>query len=170
MLNKLLISFVTVLFGFLSLGFIQANTQDYMPVPKAPDTQVAYVDRIYEENGTLYIDADYVSWYEGEEANKVFMEREPDSGLTEVPDGYYIVNDDNAIAKLPVSPNAEVTMQIYNRTGNVEEATVNWNEKIDLNKFVSLFADDAEMNMKDYPYHLEIENGKITKITQQFIP
>ncbi|RKP58008.1 hypothetical protein D7Z26_00400 [Cohnella endophytica] len=170
MFNKMIVSFVAVLLGFMSLGFIQANTNDYLPVPKSSDSHVAYIDRIVQENGNYYIDANYIEWYEGEEANKVFLEREPDSGLDAAPDGYYIVNDDAQIRRLEISPNAKVYMQIYNRTGNVEEATTEWNEQISIEKFVSLFADDAEMNMKDYPYHLQVEGDKIVKITQQYIP
>ncbi|RED66201.1 hypothetical protein [Cohnella lupini] len=170
MLNKMLISFAAVLFGFMSLGFIKANTTDYSPVPRDSDTRAAYVDRIYQENGKTYIDADFIDWYEGEEANKVFREREQDPEMTETPDGYYIVNDDTKLTKLEIADDAKVFMQLYNRTGNIEEADIVWNEKITADKFLSLFADDSEMDMKQFPYHLTVENGIIVKITQQYIP
>ncbi|WP_240703155.1 hypothetical protein [Cohnella luojiensis] len=170
MFNKLLISFTAVLFGFMSLGFIKANTTDYVPVPKDSDTRVAYVDRIYQENGKSYMDADFIEWYEGEEANKKFREIEQDPEMTEAPDGYYIVNDDEELKKLEIASDAKVFMQIYDRTGNIEEAGTEWNEEISVEKFISLFSDDSEMNMKDFPYHLTVENDKIVKITQQFIP
>jgi hypothetical protein len=170
MINKMLISFVAVLFGFMSLGFIRANNNDYMPVPRDSETHTSYIDQIYQENGQTYIKADFIEWYEGEEANKIFREREQDPEMTEAPDGYYIVNDDTQLQTLQIASDAKVYMQIYNRTGNVDEASTKWNEEISVAKFVSLLSDESEMSMKGFPYHLTIENGIIVKITQQFIP
>jgi hypothetical protein len=170
MINKMLISFAAVLFGFMPLGFISANNNDYMPVPRDSQTHASYIDQIYQSNGQTYVKADFIEWYEGEAANKVFREREKDPEMTEAPDGYYIVNDDTQLQTLPIASDAKIYMQIYNRTGNVNEANTKWNEEISVDKFVSLFSDNSEMNLKDYPYHLTIENGVIVKITQQFIP
>lgn len=62
-------------------------------------------------------------------------------------------------------------MQIYNRTGNVEEAGTVWNEQITVDQFVALMTnDDSGINLKDYPYHFSVENDKIVRITQQFLP
>ncbi|BBI34263.1 hypothetical protein [Cohnella abietis] len=170
MVNKMILSLAAVLLGFVSLGFIHANTSDYTPVPRNSQTQASYIDQIYQQDGKTYIKADFIEWYEGEEANKVFREKEQDPDMTEAPDGYYIVNDDTQLQTLEVADDVKIYMQIYNRTGKIEEATTNWNEQIDLSKFLTLLSDSSEMNLKDYPYHLTIENNKITKIVQQFIP
>ncbi len=170
MKNKLVLSIAAVLFGYMSLGYVEANNNDYTMVPRNPETRVAYIDSIYQQNGKTYVAADFIEWYEGEEANKKFREIEQDPEMTEAPDGYYIVNDETVLQTFEVTPDAKAFMQIYNRTGNIEEADTVWNEEISVDKFVSLFSDDAEMNMKDFPYHLTIENGQIGKITQQFIP
>lgn len=171
MINKMIASFVAVLFGFMSFGFIQANTHDYTPVPQDSGTLVAYVEQIYQENGRSFLNADFIEWYEGEEANRVFLEREQDSGMTESPTGYYIVNDDPKVQKLEIAADAKVLMQIYNRTGKIEEADIVWNEQISIEKFIALFQEDADLNMlKSFPYHLTIENDTIVQITQQYIP
>jgi hypothetical protein len=167
---KLVLSFAAVLFGFLSLGYVEVNNNDYTTFPQSPDTHVAYIDSIYQVDGKLYVTADPMEWYEGEEANKVFREREHDPEMTEVPDGYYIVNDDTALETLEIADNAKVYMQIYNRTGNIVEATTVWNEPIDVAKFVSLFSVDSDMYVKGSPYHLTVENNQIVKITQQYVP
>jgi hypothetical protein len=170
MINKLLISFAAVLIGIMSLGFINANNNDYRPVPRDSQTQASYIDQIYQADGQTYVKADFIEWYEGEAANKVFREREQDPDITEAPDGYYIVNDDKQLQTLRIASDVKIYMQIYNRNGNVVEANTNWNEEINVAQFVSLFSVNSEMNLKDYPYHLTIENGAIVKITQQFIP
>jgi hypothetical protein len=170
MKNKLLLSLTAVLFGFMSLGYVEANNNEYTMVPRNPETHAAYIDAIYQQNGKIYVTADFIDWYEGEEANKIFREIEKDPEMTEAPDGYYIVNDDIQLQTIEVAADAEVLMQIYNRTGNLDEANTNWNEEMTVTKFISLFSDDSEMNLKDFPYHLSIQDGHIVKITQQFIP
>lgn len=170
MINKILVSFVAVLLGFTSFGFIQANTNDYTPVPQDSHTKAAYIDRLYQNDGRTYLDVDFIDWYEGEDANRVFREREQDPEMTEAPDGYYIVNDDTRLQSLEIAADTKVFMQIYNRTGNIEEADTVWNEQISVAKFISLFTEPSGMDMKDFPYHLTIENNRIVKITQQFIP
>jgi len=159
-----------VLFGFMSFGSIPANTGEYTPVPVDESTRVAYVDAIYQADGDFYMDADFIEWYEGEAANQIFREREADSGMDEAPDGYYIVNDDQAIERLKLAPDVKVLMQIYDRTGDIAEADVVWNEQISLDKFVALMEGNSGMNLRDYPYHLKIVNGVVVQITQQFIP
>jgi hypothetical protein len=167
---KLILSFAAVLFGFMTLGYVEANNYEYTKVPQNSETRAAYIDTIYQQNGKIYVTADFIDWYEGEEANKKFREIEKDPEMTEAPDGYYIVNDDTQLQTFEVAADAEVLMQFYNRTGNLDEAGTKWNEEMTVAKFISLFSDDLEMNMKDFPYHLAIQNGHIVKITQQFIP
>jgi len=170
MINKSLISFVAALIGFMSIGIIQANESDYTPVPPDANTRVAYIGQIHAEQGTFSLDADFIDWYEGEAANEAFRRHEADSGMSEAPDGYYIVNEEIAMEKLAVKPDAKVFMQLYNRTGDLAEAETSWNEEIGLDRFLSLLEDGDGMNLRDYPYHLTIENGAVTKIVQQFIP
>ncbi|KIL34708.1 hypothetical protein SD71_16675 [Cohnella kolymensis] len=169
-MQKVLLSLAVVLLGLLPFSFVEANHNDYTPVTQSSETHPAYIDRIFTADGKTYIAADFIEWYEGEEADRVFREREQDPEMTEAPDGYYIVNDVSELQTFELSPDAEVFMQLYNRNGNIDEADPVWNEKIDVTKFVSLFGPNEEMNMKDFPYHLVIENNKIVKITQQFIP
>jgi hypothetical protein len=170
MKNKLMLSLIVVCVAYMSLGSVDANNNEYTVVPKSSDTKVAYIDRMYEQTGHLYVDVDFIEWYEGEEANVKFRQIEQDPEMTEAPDGYYIVNEDTKLEKFEVTDDAKVFMQIYNRTGDLEEAGTLWNEQIDAKKLLSLLNDNSDMSLKDYPYHLAIQNGKIVGITQQFIP
>lgn len=170
MKNKLAISLAAVLLGFMSLGYVVANTNDYTVVPQTLETHAAYIDTIDQRNGKTYFTVDFIEWYEGEEANVKFREHEKDSEMTETPDGYYVVNDEMDLQTFEVSEDAQVLMQIYNRTGNIEEADTVWNEEISLDKLIEEMSDTSQMNLKEFPYHLVIHDGKIIKITQQFVP
>ncbi|MFD2613098.1 hypothetical protein [Paenibacillus gansuensis] len=156
-----------VLLFSMNTGAVSA-TGAYTPVKPSKDTHAAYIDKLALANGKTVVVADYIQWYEGASADKVFLDREPDSGLEGAPDGYYIVNDNAKLRKLTVSPKAAVYMQIYNRTGNWEDADIVWNEKISLAAFKKLIAKDA--SLKDYPYHLVVKDGVVVKIIQQYIP
>lgn len=70
-----------------------ASSNNYEPVPKASNQEAAYINGLEIRDGKVYLKVDPIEWYEGEEANQVFREREQDPEMTEALDGYYIVND-----------------------------------------------------------------------------
>ncbi|QYR19113.1 hypothetical protein KZ483_14130 [Paenibacillus sp. sptzw28] len=167
-MRKTVLCFAVVFLFLTQLSF--ADDNEYHPVPKSPDTHPAFIDRIYTKNGHTYITADYIQWFEGEAANRMFREREKDADMNEAPDGYYIINDSKKLRTFEVDHNAVVLMQIYDRTGKAADDDIVWNERIDVAKFRSLFKKDGIWDMSDYPYHLTIENNRIVKIVQQYIP
>ncbi|NHN32319.1 hypothetical protein [Paenibacillus agricola] len=160
---------ITSLFSILMAGFASAATDGgYAPVPKNMDTRSAYIQDIYVKNEKTYMVVDYIEWYEGKEADQVFAKRESEFGLDGAPSGYYIINDNTKLRTFEIQADSAVFMQIYNRTGKPGEADIVWNESIALSKFKEIFAKDAILH--EYPYHLSIQNGKVSKIIQQFIP
>ncbi|AJY77025.1 hypothetical protein [Paenibacillus beijingensis] len=163
-----MVTIASVLFYFITTA--NAVGGDYTPVPKSADTQSAYINKLYEQGGKWYITVDPIEWYEGEAANKVFAEQEPDSGLDEAPDGYYIINGSEETATFEVNAGADVQMQIFDHDGNPEDAQINWNEQITLSKLAELLTTEDILSVSDYPYHVTIHDGKVTKIVQQYIP
>ncbi|QAY66475.1 hypothetical protein [Paenibacillus protaetiae] len=168
---KKYIAGAAVAIAFLTtVTFALAGGKDYTPVPKTADTETGYIEGISGTAGNYVLSIDAIDWYEGDQAKKIFQEREGGSGEDGPPDGYYIVNDDPTISRLPISPKAEVVMQIYDRTGDPNASDTEWNESITLDKFVQLLQSDDELSIKDFPYHLTVKGGKIVRIVQQFIP
>jgi hypothetical protein len=169
MKTTLLRIFLTAVLVLLLSSAVLAQTEtEYRPVPKSKDTHPAYITEMYSKQGKTYIVADCIQWYEGADADRVFKEREPDSGLPGTPDGYYIVNDNPKLRTIAVKDDAEVLMQVYNRTGKIDETNVVWNEAITLSKWSQIYSEDKLL--AEYPYHLTIKNGEIVKIIQQYIP
>jgi hypothetical protein len=150
-------------------GSVHANG-GYKPVMKSKDTHPAYIKSIYTKGGKTYITADYIEWYEGAEADKQFRIREHPVEFNEAPDGFYIINDNKKLRTFEVQANSTILMQYYKRTANQSDDDIIWNEKISSPKFLTLFKDPKGWDMKAYPYHLTVKNGKIVKIIQQFIP
>ncbi|MGM0883217.1 MAG: hypothetical protein ACQEXQ_19535 [Bacillota bacterium] len=169
-MRKLLVGITIIFLCLTQLIHVNAAEGEYQPVPKSPDTHPAYINKIFSKNGKTFLTADYIQWFEGEEANKVFREYEKNSGLSEAPDGYYIVNQNNKLRTFELADDAVVIMQVYNRTEKVEDVDIVWNERINIKKFNSLFINNDAIDLTDFPYHLTIKNNKIIKIVQQYIP
>ncbi|PAD32657.1 hypothetical protein [Paenibacillus sp. 7523-1] len=151
-----------------SVGSSQASAKEAQAANS--EMYTAYVDELQQENGKLYLIVDRIGWYQGEEADKVFEQRNPDSGIDGAPDGYYIINDSKEQDKIEVSSNAEVLMQLYDRDGTVKGTDIQWNESIALSKFESLYDNKNIVDLSVFPYHLTVQDGKVTKMVQQYIP
>jgi hypothetical protein len=61
-------------------------------------------------------------------------------------------------------------MQIYNRTGNIAEADIVWDERITIEKFIELINMEDDLQLKNFPYHLTVKDGEIVRIVQQYVP
>jgi len=154
----------------LPLHAANADENRYEPVPKSEGMQTVYITDVENREGHTFITTDAIEWYEGAAADEAFREHEQDPEMTEAPDGYYIVNDAVDLHTYELAPDADIRMQYYNRTGDWTSADTLWNEKIGASKFVSLFTPDDEEIMEGFPYHINVENGQIVKIVQQFVP
>ncbi|GIP22003.1 hypothetical protein J22TS3_22780 [Paenibacillus sp. J22TS3] len=135
-------------------------------------TRTVYIKQMKTSDGHVRITVDPIGWYVGKEADRKFKEREPEAfkEIGGAPDGYYITNDSKRTASYQVASDAKVMMQIYDRTGKMEDIDLKWNEKVSLNKFKSIYRNTKLMDVREFPYHITIKNGQVVKIVQQFIP
>ncbi|CAI6083565.1 hypothetical protein [Cohnella sp. JJ-181] len=139
---------------------------DYASAPSYP----AYISKMTTMDGVTYVTVDYIQFLQGAEADRVFRQQEPDAGMDEAPDGYYILNEEKKAYTLPVAADAQVLMQIYNRSGSWDDADIVENEPISIGKLRSLFSGDNEEQMANFPYYVTVADGKIVRIVQQFVP
>ncbi|WNQ11159.1 hypothetical protein MJA45_26760 [Paenibacillus aurantius] len=160
-----LIVLVAALWG--GTGSAGAEEGGYTPVPKSPDTHPSYIRQLFTKQGHTYITADYIQWFEGEEADQAFRVDEPDAGLDYAPSGYYIRNVNPKLRTLEVAANVQVWMQTYDRSGKWTD-DLHWNTRQPLSVFRTLLGEDPLA--KEYPYHLTVKNGKVVRIVQQYIP
>jgi len=169
-MKKYVLIAVVAIACLTAFSFAPAGGREYTPVEQTPDMISGYVKVAKDQDHHYTLSIDQINWYEGDAATKIFLEREGDSGLDAPPDGYYIENDDETLRDLPIANNAEVFMQIYNRTGNINEADIVWNEPISVEKFIALINTEDDFDMKSFPYHMTVKNGEIVRIVQQFVP
>ncbi|WP_126425758.1 hypothetical protein [Brevibacillus marinus] len=131
----------------------------------ATEKATAYIQSLQIRQGKLYADFDYIEWYTGKAADREFLKdckecSEPGSPK-HAPNNYYIRNVDPQIHTYMIADTAEFILQT--RTGEI-----NWNEKVTREDFVLFFLQNE--NNFDSPFHIEITNGVVTKITEQYVP
>ena len=165
-----LASMMLLVFMMMTTVGVASSNEEYKPVEKTSNQEAVFINSIEIKDGSVYLNVDPIQWYEGEEADEIFREREQDPEMTEAPDGYYIVNDKEEQVKLPVAADAEVQLQLYDHTGRMEDAQIYWNQAVSLNKFLAVFDKNDIVDMKWFPYHVTVEEGKVVKIIQQYTP
>ncbi|WNS46747.1 hypothetical protein [Paenibacillus sp. MMS20-IR301] len=172
--NKNVYLFPLLVLLFLSLVTTASTTMKTANAESSEGTThlTVYIHALETLNGHTTLTGDEIAWYEGAAADAVFAEREPEAAaeIGGAPDGYYIVNDSDSLAAYPVAPDAKVTMQIYDHTGNLEELDIRWNEALTLKQFIHEFAKTDVFDLSQSPYHLTIQNGEIVSIVQQYTP
>ncbi|AZK48878.1 hypothetical protein EIM92_05805 [Paenibacillus lentus] len=147
-----------------------AAEQEYTPVERTSDTKVVYIEQLntLADGNVLFVDE--IEWYEGEEAEQAFLEHEPDAGIDGPPDGYYIVNEDIKLTSYRIAEDVRIFMQIYDRTGNIEDMDIRWNELVTMEQFKGIVQNTEWIDVKDFPYHITVKDGTVVQIVQQYIP
>jgi len=142
------------------------------PVPVLPENserQMGYVKKVYAKGGANYLDIDYIQWFMGDAAEKAMREDGecPKTGECIVLDDYYIRNVNLLVRTFEITPETKIIMQTYNSENT---GIVNNNQSITLAQFKNIFSGSSQTHLKDVPYIIEIQNQKIVKITEQYVP
>jgi hypothetical protein len=138
----------------------------------AVQKETGYINNIYGSGGKNYLIIDYIQWLTGNDAIKAAKE----DGEEAPPNGFYIRNQSNQLRTLEVSDTAEILT--YSHVAANDE---NGYEQLSFNDFRDLINGTKippyvpagsiyENSYKGVPFHIEITNGAITKITEQYIP
>lgn len=151
-------------FGLLVLPstFSQAYAKTEVKHPVIAK-ETAYITSFQKVHGKWVGKFDYIQWYTGKAADREFLKDcNCSKYMTGAPDEYYIRNVNSKIRTFTISNHAKYVLQTYN------PRKIKWNEKVTRNQFVAFL---KEQNKDHFiPFHIEITNGIITKITQQYIP
>lgn len=148
----------------------EANSTGMGELPANSERQMGYIKKVYPQNGKNYLDIDYIQWLTGDVAEKAMREDGecPKTGECIVLDDYYIRNQNSLIRTFEISPDVQIFMQTY---GIGEEGgDISWNQPITFNQLRRVFDTNSKPHLKSVPYIVEIQNKKIVKITEQYIP
>ncbi|PLT31886.1 hypothetical protein [Peribacillus deserti] len=130
------------------------------------DKQTTYFNSVGTNSKGVYVKADYIQWFRGERANKEAYKDKAcywDRGKCYAVDDYYIRNVNPKIRTLPVAKNAVITMVTY----QIEKTYDIKKQRISLSTFKK---EMKKSRYRDIPFHIEVKNGTIIKISEQYIP
>jgi len=124
-----------------------------------------YIKSVYLFNKTTpYLEIDYAQMLYGEEAQKAAAAE----GHEMYDMDFYISNVNPKMRTFEISADAKFIMQTWKMAseGKVEDTV------IDFNDFLNVFNSDSQnaKRMAASPYWIVLENNKVVKITEQFLP
>lgn len=137
--------------------------------PVVTEKAVGYLKKVYTKGGKNCIDIDYVQWLSGDVAERAMREDGecPKKGECIVLNDYYIRNQNPLIRTFEVAPEAEILAHDFSADYQVG----NWNESWTFLRFSNYFNASANNGYWDSaPFHVEIGNNQVLKITEQYIP
>ena len=119
---------------------------------KQSNEKVGHVKKIYEQDGKNYLDFDEVRWLSAAEGT-CLTELSPRSDIPPCnPNGFYILDDDQSTQSYAIADNAA----IKKTDGRL----------IDFSNFKNL----GDEHFDDIMYRLQLSNGIIIQIIEQYIP
>ena len=137
--------------------------------PAVSEKAIGFVKKAYAKGGKNYIEIDYIQWLTGDVAEKAMREDGecPKKGECIVLNVYYIRNQNPLIRTFEVASDAEILAHDFSSY----DANANWNESWTFTRFSNYFNRSADNRYWDsVPFHVEIGNNQMLKITEQYIP
>lgn len=153
---------VLMIFTLLILPLTLSHAYAKTTVAKTVNA-TTYITSFYEVHGKWVGKFDYIQWYTGKAADKAFLQDCKCSNVMDhAPDGYWIRNVNPKIRTFAISNMTQYVLQTRN------PYQIKWNEKVTRSQFITFL----KQRNKDHhiPFHIEIKNGVVTKITEQYIP
>ncbi len=138
------------------------------------DKQIGWLKNLYEKNGEIYIDIDLVEFYLGREEALREAIKDGKAGIDEngeyfLPDPVWIRNNSDSIFTYQVSSDSSYSLCGYNTTPNdpYDRGLVS---KVSYDEFLNVFNKTKTNESRILLVWIDIKNGSISKITEQFLP
>jgi len=147
-----------------------APTDDLTPVPSATpattpagvtENKLGFVTDAYVTGGTNYIKIDYVDMYTGDEAiakalaDGSNLVETDENGIQFIPNDYYIRNINKLIRTFPLSTGCTIDLLDHNDPSVTINATFS----------------DLQARLNEEPLmHINVVNGSVVSMTQQYLP
>lgn len=138
------------------------------------DKQIGWIKNLYEKNGQIYIDMDLVELYLGREEALREAIKDGKAGIDEngeyfLPDPIWIRNSSDSIFTYPISSSTSYSLCGYNLPNNpIYSGGLVYD--VSYNEFLNVFNKTQTNEARPLLVWIDIKNGLIYKITEQFLP
>ncbi len=119
---------------------------------------IGYIKNIFSQNGDFYLTIDYIQW---------ITSCQPNPQIGYCMNGFAIANNNPLLRTFKISNGAVITMQTYSHdpSGNF-----NYNEIITLSALQNLLSQSNTYWTTTIPFWIDLSNGMVNTITEQYIP
>jgi len=148
---------------FLSTTSMESYAKTSISRPDKVEKATTYITSFKLKKGKWVGKFDYIQWYFGKAADKEFL-KDCKCGkvMDHAPDGYWIRNVNPKIRTFTISKSAQYILQTRSAYA------IKWNEKVTRSQFLTFLKERNRDGQT--PFHIEIKNNVVTKITEQYIP
>jgi hypothetical protein len=125
---------------------------------------MGYIDAVWEDGGVRYLSIDYVEFLSGEEAIQAAIEAGYIQPGEDLPNDYFIRNENPKLREFTVSPSVAITTSTR---GGVMEQLATWAE------FLSFFSDSPPEDaswLVEVPWWIIRDGQEIIQIDEQYLP
>lgn len=145
----------------------QAEPSEQPAEPEEPqeERQFCYIRDISETPSSYILTVDYALFLTGQEAADAAAAHGDESPP---PNDYYIVNDNPRLREFEIDTSRVQQVRLYTYAEGVDTDGY----EVDLDQWVDMFLGNL-MNgqfVRDLPYWITLENGKIVAIEEQYLP
>jgi hypothetical protein len=148
---------------FLPVSSSDAYAKSSVTKHSVTEKATTYITSFKVINGKWVGKFDYIQWYFGKDADREFQKDcKCNKEMDHAPDGYWIRNVNPKIRTYPISNSAQYVLQTRS------SYSIKWNERVTKNQFLTFLKERNKSHT--IPFHIEVKNGVVTKITEQYIP
>ena len=134
-------------------------------LPNGNIKAMGYIDAVWEEGGTRYISIDYAEMLTGQEAVDAAVEAGYIAPGEDLPNDYFIRNDNPQKREFTVADDASITTATYG--GGMEESVVSWDV---FRSFWTEFPPEGATHLNAMPWWIERDGDTVVKIAEQYLP
>ena len=133
-------------------------------LPNGNIKAMGYIDAVWEDGGTRYISIDYAEMLTGQEAVDAAVEAGYIVPGEDLPNDYFIRNDNPQKREFMVAESALLTTATYG--GGMEES-VSWDV---FKSFWTEFPPEGAAHLSQMPWWIERDGDTVVKIAEQYLP
>jgi len=167
-ISILIIIIAVSVIGIVYQGIYKRSEERVSNQNETSSKGLGYINAVYSKDNRNYLTIDYIQMRSNQDGG-CSLDNEPNKPECN-PNGYYIDNDNTIIKTFEISKDVKIYMQSYG-SGN---GYIEFDEEITFDTFKNIFNPNSNSSVKmgkdGPPFHIEINNNKITKITEQYLP
>lgn len=139
------------------------------PSGQKVEKQIGYITQVQKQkNGKYKVTIDYIQWFSRDAAQRAMKEDGKCKGFESecfAPNDFYIRNVNAKLRTFELSNKAVIMLQTYGH----KDGNFHFDQRVSLDSFTSYFNKNKERQAY-IPYWIEIQNGVIVKVTEQYVP